>query len=64
MFHTDLSHSYTTVLEGCGWGWTQARAFSLAGVDACWLDESAKRALRAEFEREIARLEGAPSATH
>jgi adenosine deaminase len=62
MFHTDLSHSYATVLEGCGWGWAQARAFSLAGVDACWLDESAKRALRAKFEGEIALLESTQSA--
>ncbi|TWD88302.1 adenosine deaminase [Variovorax beijingensis] len=57
MFHTDLTHTYATVLEGCGWGWPQARAFSLAGVDACWLDDFAKRSLREEFEREIAELE-------
>jgi len=57
MFHTDLSHSYATVLDGCGWGWEQARAFSLAGVEACWLDDDAKRALRREFERDIAALE-------
>lgn len=57
MFHTDLSHTYATVLEGGGWGWEQARAFSLAGVDACWLDDDAKRNLRADFEREIAALE-------
>lgn len=62
MFHTDLAHSYAAVVEGCGWGWAHARAFSLAGVDACWLDEPAKRVLRAEFEREIAHLESTQAA--
>ncbi|GAA4359198.1 adenosine deaminase [Variovorax defluvii] len=57
MFHTDLSHTYATVLEGCGWGWEEARAFSLAGVEACWLDGTAKRELRECFERELAGLE-------
>lgn len=61
MFHTDLTHTYATVLEGCGWGWEQACDFSLAGVDACWLDDDARRALRQRFEREIAAL--APAAT-
>lgn len=57
MFHTDLAHTYATVLEGCNWGWAQARAFSLAGVDACWLDEQARQSLRHDFEREIALLD-------
>ena len=57
MYHTDLSHSYTTVLEGCGWGWEEAKAFSLAGVDACWLEPSSKRALRKDFEIQIEALQ-------
>lgn len=57
MYHTNLSHTYETVLDGCGWGWEEAKAFSLAGVDACWLDAGAKRALREDFERQIAELE-------
>ena len=56
MFHTDLTHTYATVLAGCGWGWEQARAFSLAGVDACWLEDDDKRALRQRFEQDIAAL--------
>lgn len=58
MFHTHLTHSYTAVLDASGWGWDQARAFSLAGLDACWLDDDAKRALRKDFEQEITLLEG------
>lgn len=63
MFHTDPSHTLETVLEGCGWGWKEACALSLAGVEASWLDDTAKRALRARFEREIAQLEAALNAS-
>lgn len=63
MYHTNLTHSYATVLDGCGWGWEQAKKFSLAGVEASWLDADAKRALGRDFERRIADLEAplAPS---
>ena len=62
MFHTDLAHTYSHVLEGLGWGWREARQFSLAGVDACWLDPQARSRLRLEFERAIAALEaGGPA---
>lgn len=57
MFHTDLSHTYGVVLDSCDWGWRQAREFSLAGVDACWLDADAKRDLRRRFEAELNALE-------
>ena len=57
MFHTSLTDTYALVLDGCEWGWTQAHAFSLAGVDASWLDDDAKRMLRQRFEHEIAALE-------
>ena len=63
MFHTSLTHTYVTVLDACGWGWAQARAFSLAGVEACWLDDAAKRELRARFERDIGLLEQEAAAT-
>lgn len=59
MFHTDPTHTLATVLQGCGWGWKEACALSLAGVDACWLDDDAKRALRQRFLGDIARLEEA-----
>ncbi|RMX05735.1 adenosine deaminase [Corticibacter populi] len=61
MFHTNLNHNYATVLQACGWGWSEACRFSLAGVDACWLDDDAKHALRQRFEREIAVLDAAPA---
>jgi adenosine deaminase len=56
MFHTDLTHTYQVVLQGCDWGWQEACMLSLAGVDACWLEAGAKRALRERFEQEIALL--------
>lgn len=64
MFHTDQTHTLATVLEGCGWGWKEACDFSLAGVDACWLDADAKRSLRGRFEQEIAALTAPAEAIH
>lgn len=54
MFETDLNDSFLRV---CG-GWLRERvaALALAGVDASWLDPSAKSALRRDFEAEIAML--------
>ena len=37
-------------------GWDEMVAVALDGVDATWLDEGEKRALRADFEREIAAI--------
>jgi adenosine deaminase len=53
MFKTDLAECFQLMFEGRDWGVTQARAFSLASVDACWLPESDKRDLRRRFEHEI-----------
>ncbi len=49
MFGTNLAHSYRAVCTACGWGHQEARRFSLAGVDASWLDDTEKQRLRAEF---------------
>lgn len=57
MFHTDPAHTLQAVLDDCGWGWEEACALSLAGVDASWLDTDAKRSLRQRFEREIEALQ-------
>lgn len=57
MFHTNLTHSYATVLAGCNWGWEQAKQFSRAGVEACWLDPMAKNVLRDEVEQQIVELD-------
>jgi adenosine deaminase len=57
MFHTDMAHTYNHVLEGLGWGWREAKQFSLSGVEACWLDAQAKAALRRDFQSQIEKLE-------
>ena len=56
LHHTDLEHSGAKLFSHCGWGIHQARQLALAGVDASWLDDTDKRALREEFSREIDRL--------
>ncbi len=61
MFHTDMTHTYNHVLGGLGWGWREAKQFSLAGVESCWLDAQAKAALRTDFQRQIATLEAQPT---
>jgi adenosine deaminase len=53
MFHTDLAESYVHVMQNLGWNVDQACKLSLAGVDASWLDKSAKCALRRSFKAEI-----------
>ena len=55
IFGTTMGHSWRTVFAGCGWGAAEARQLSLAGLEASWLPEPAKAALRAEF---IAALDG------
>jgi adenosine deaminase len=58
MFKTDLAHSWQLLFsESPEWGHAMARRFSLAGVEASWLDESDRRALRGRFERELAKIE-------
>jgi adenosine deaminase len=57
MFKTDVGHTYRTLFARLGWGCERARDLSLAGVDACWLDSSARADLRRAFEREITALE-------
>jgi adenosine deaminase len=53
MFKTDIGHSYLALFETHKWGVEQARKLSLDGVDAAWLDETSRRRLKQEFEREI-----------
>ena len=57
MFKTDIGHTFKVLFADLGWGMAEARRLSLAGVEASWLDDGAKRALRADFERELRRLE-------
>jgi adenosine deaminase len=57
MFETNLGHGFTTLFDSIGWGPDMARRFSLASVEASWLDESDKSALRLAFRKEIAALD-------
>jgi adenosine deaminase len=57
MFKTDIGHSFRVLFETHNWGKDIAIALSLAGVEACWLPESARADLRREFERQIAALD-------
>jgi adenosine deaminase len=57
MFKTDLAHSWQLLFsESPDWGAARAREFSLAGVQASWLDETEKSRLRARFAEELAAL--------
>lgn len=57
MFATTIGHCWRRVFHHTGWGLREARRLSLAGVDACWLPDDRKAALREEFVAEIAKLE-------
>ncbi|MGQ0651138.1 MAG: adenosine deaminase, partial [Betaproteobacteria bacterium] len=58
MFHTDLADSYRHVMQSLGWGPQRACAFSLAGIEASWLDEGSKKRLRESFRKELDSLLG------
>ena len=57
MFETNLGHGFMTLFESNGWGPETARMFSLNSVEASWLSESDKAALRRSFRKEIAALD-------
>jgi adenosine deaminase len=56
MFKTDIGHSYRRLFETQGWGDAHAIRLSLAGVEACWLPQPERAALRRRFEKDIAEL--------
>lgn len=59
MFGTTLADTYLKVCTACGWSHADARKLSLDGVEASWLDEGEKRALRASFLAELDQLDKA-----
>ena len=63
MLHTDIGTEYVRFCTELGLGPGAARGLCLEAVEAAWLDDADRRALRAEFEREVdalaAELEGA-----
>ena len=53
MFETDLGDCYERARLAFNWDAAHIKAIALAGVDASWLDPTAKAVLRTDFEREI-----------
>jgi len=46
----DLGFEYRSAAQAYGWTWDRIVDVALAGVDACWVDDEARRALRACVE--------------
>ena len=68
MINLDLGTEYRSVAEAQGFGFDEIAAIALDGIEASWLDDVDRRALRSEFTRsldglrlEIAREDGAAS---
>jgi adenosine deaminase len=57
MLHTDIGSEYVRFCREFGYGPDRARTLTMTAVDAAWLDDEDRRALRREFEAEIDRLE-------
>ncbi len=58
MTDLDLGKEYRSVAAAQGLAFAEMCAVALDGVEATWLDDSEKRALRASFERDIKALHG------
>jgi adenosine deaminase len=56
MFHTDIGQEYVSAATQIGYGPDRVRQFCLNGIEASWLDDVDKRAMRREFDREITDL--------
>jgi len=56
MTDLDLGKEYRSVAEALDLSFDDMAGVALDGVEACWLDDSDKRRLRTEFEREIAEI--------
>jgi adenosine deaminase len=54
MTDLDLGREYRSVAKALGMPWEEMTAVALDGVEASWLDDAEKAALRRSFEREIA----------
>jgi adenosine deaminase len=57
MFHTDIGTEYVGMVQAAGWAPTRVREFVMNGIDGSWASDDEKRALRTEFERELADLD-------
>jgi adenosine deaminase len=56
MTDLDLGKEYRTVARALAMPWSEVEAVALDGVEATWLDDGEKAALRRSFERDLARL--------
>jgi adenosine deaminase len=61
MFHTDIGKEYVDFCGQNGHDRSQVRQLVLNGVEATWLDETDKTALRRTFEAELAALDAESS---
>ncbi|MFT3877197.1 MAG: hypothetical protein QM708_12350 [Propioniciclava sp.] len=59
MFPTTLASEYRILAEDLAVPYQRLRQMAFAGVDACWLPDAEKTALRARFEHEFTVLEAA-----
>ena len=57
MTDLDLGREYRSVARELGMPWREMAAVALDGVEATWLDAGEKRAMREQFEAEIAAIE-------
>jgi adenine deaminase len=46
----DLGYEYRSVAAAFRWGWDEMVAIALDGVEACWLDDARKHALREQID--------------
>jgi len=57
MTDLDLGTEYRSVAAALDMPWPEMLAVSLDGIEASWLDDGEKRAMRAEFQGAIAAIE-------
>jgi adenosine deaminase len=56
MIDLDLGTEYRNVAEAMGYDFDEMCAIAVEGIEATWLDDGERRALRATFERDIASI--------
>ena len=56
MTDLDLGSEYRNVANAMGYDFEEMCAIALEAIDATWLDEAERRAMRASFERQIASI--------
>lgn len=56
MFKADIADAHIRLFDALDWDVTEARSLALAGIEASWLDDGAKRTLKTRFEAQFATL--------